>query len=199
MNAQRRGNKQARKWGGFSLLELMIVVAVAAIIMIPIVRFLSTILPFFHRTQVRQQLMADARIAMDTIVERLRNGKALTVVLTSPITNPSQCSRVDFVLQAPLPSGATAYAIYQDGNTVYTQEFIPSPPAPNPGGIQPRQRLASNVTSLMFAALDTQDPAFVTVTLQMAAMAAPLNAAGDQAIMSTILLPNVLVHLVESP
>ena len=52
---------------------------------------------------------------------------------------------MDFVLQTPLPSGATAYAIYLMNGGLYTQEFVP------PAGARPKQLLTSNVTALEFA------------------------------------------------
>jgi len=179
---------------GYSLIELMLTVAIAALVLIPIARFFSSNLPLYHRTQVRQQGVINSRMALDTIVERLRNGRARSLVISTPAATPivPNC-RVDFVLQTALPSGATAYTIFLDGGMIFTQEFALSPPAPT-AGAQPRRTLASNVVGLMFAG-SSQDPGVVSVTLQMAA---PLDATGNQSNADTVFLPNQIVHMVES-
>ena len=176
---------------GFTLMEIIIVGAMGAIVFLAFVLFFSRHLPFYHRVQVRQQLMSSSRIAMETILDRLRNGKARTIIISTPTTTPIvPNSRVDFVLQTPLPSGATAYAIYLDNTTniAYTEEFIPgSPPKP--------RALASNVTSLMFTGVSS-DPGIVSVTLRLDAAWDVLN---DPTHVSTLILPNQTVHMVESP
>jgi len=174
---------------GMSMVEMMIVVAIATVIFAALVMFFSKNTPFYNRIQARQQLMTGSRMTMDTIIDRLRNGKARTMSISTPnlpIIVPN--SRIDFVLQTPLPSGATAYAIYLTSNTIFTQEY---PPA----GGGPPHMVTTGVTGLMFTG-SSQDPGILGVTLQMNVA---WDASGDPTHTSSILLPNQTVHMVETP
>jgi len=173
---------------GVTLIEIMMVVAIVGLIAAAFALFLSKGLPFFHRNQVRQGLMLDSRRVMDTIVERLRNGKARTLIIQtdSTVTPVVPNSRADFVLQTPLPSGATAYAIYQAGGKIYTLEYPPGNAA---------QAIASNVTGLIFSVPNSTDPGIVNVTLQMNV---PYDQTGDPTHTSMILFPNQNIHMVET-
>jgi len=181
---------------GFSLLELMLSAAVLVIVVIVIAVFFSKSTPFYQRTRVRHQVMTTSRMGIETIMDRLRNGKARSVAISTPNFTPAvPTSRVDFVLQTSLPSGATSYAIYLQNGTVYTQEFTPAPPAATPGPQTPRA-LMSNVTSLRFQYEDSRDPGMINVSLRMDV---PWDASGDPTHVSTIILPNHTVHMVETP
>jgi len=186
-----------RSKSGFTLLETLFTVVILGVIIVAFVLNFSQNTPFYHRTQIRQGIMLNSRMAMDTILDRLRNGRGRTLHISTPASVPFvNNSRVDFVLQTELPSGATAYAIYLDptSNTVYTQEWTLSPPAATPGQ-QPPRVLATGVTDLSFTG-DSRDPAFVKVSLRLDI---PWDGSGDPTHVSTIILPDEVVHMVESP
>jgi prepilin-type N-terminal cleavage/methylation domain-containing protein len=181
---------------GFTIIEVMVVVAILGIIVAAMVHFFSSSAPFYKRIQVRQQVMLSSREAMDAMVDRLRSGKAQTFLRSTPAaasTVPN--SRADFVLQSPLPSGATAYAIYLNNGTAYTQEFPTTPAGQGCPGAQTCKILATNVTELVFGG-NSNDPGIVGVTL---GISAPWDTSGDPTHVSTILLPNHIVQMVESP
>jgi len=175
------------------MIEMMIVVAMLAALATFLVQFLPKQAVFFRHTKVRQQVVMDSRVCMETIRQRLRNGRARTLGISTPPAASSTVpnSRVDFVLQSPLTSGATAYAVYLVNGYVYGQEFVP----PGPQGAQPPHLLASNVTGLTFTT-DSTDPGQVYVTLRMDA---PWDDSNDPTHVSSILLPNQAVRMVETP
>jgi hypothetical protein len=170
---------------GFSLIELMLVAWILVLIFLGIVHFFSGQIPFWSRIKTRQQVMVDSRICMDTIIQMLRNGKAQTLVISSPGNPPVPNSQIDFSLQSPLPSGAVQYRIALVNGTVLATEL----PA------QASKKLASNVTGLMFTG-DSRDPGVVSVTLQMDV---PYDTTNDPTHVSSILLSNQIARMVESP
>jgi prepilin-type N-terminal cleavage/methylation domain-containing protein len=175
--------KKMRLPQGFTLIEFMIAVAITVMVATTFLHFLPEQIQFYRRMSVRQQVTHDSRACVETILQRLRNGKARTFNLSYPSgTNP----RVDFVLATPLTSGATAYAIYQSNGNVYGQEF---PPAVT-GTIH---LLASNVTSLQIAT--TPDPGLINVSLLIEA---PYDDTGDPTHVISVLLANQTANMVES-
>jgi Tfp pilus assembly protein PilE len=169
---------------GVTLVEALITVVIFVVVILGFVMFFSRTIPFFHRTEVRQHLMQDARRCMENIVERVRNGKSRTLAVSNSTSVPN--SRIDFVLQQALPSGATAYAIYLEDKNVVAVEFPP--------GVASKRIWASNVTGLMFTG-DSEDPAIVGITLRMDAS---WDNSNDPSHMSTIIIPNQVVHMVET-
>jgi prepilin-type N-terminal cleavage/methylation domain-containing protein len=171
---------------GVTLIEMIVVVAILAVVMGVFATLLGKNTALYKRMQVRQKVMLQSRVAMDVIQQRLRSGKARTLIITTPNSSNVPNSRVDFVLQTPLPSGATAYAIYLQNEKVYTLEY--------PDGQNPRP-IAENVTGLMFTG-DAYDPAVVGITLRQDV---PWDASNTAQHTSTIILPNQMVHMVEAP
>jgi type II secretory pathway pseudopilin PulG len=177
---------------GVTIIETMVVLAIMVTIGLALTLFFSHSAPIFQKMRVRQQVMMESRACMDAILERLRNGKARSLIISTPpistaVPYPIPNSRVDFVFQTPLTDGATAYLIYFQNNTVYAQEFIPN-------HTMAPKLLASNVSGLMFTG-DSSDPGIVGVTLRIDR---PLDASNDPSHVSTLILPNHIVHLVES-
>jgi len=170
---------------GQTLLELLIVAGIAGVVIAVVVILFTKNTTFFQRMQVRTQIMFESRACMDTILNRLRSGMARTLVINTPDATSPPNSQVVFDLQSPLPSGATFYTIYLASGTVYAQE----------GALQAPKALASNVTGLMFTG-NFNDPAIVAVTLRIDA---PYDTTNDPSHVSTLIIPNQVVHMVESP
>jgi prepilin-type N-terminal cleavage/methylation domain-containing protein len=172
---------------GVTMIEMVAVVAILAVIVAIFAMLLGKNTTMYKRMQVRQTVMIQSRTAMDMMQQRLRNGKARSMVISTPDETPIvPNSRIDFVLQAPLPSGATAYALYLSSRTAYAVEY--------PNGLSPKV-LARNVSGLMFTG-DALDPSVVGITLRIDA---PYDATGHPDHTSTIILPNQKVHMVETP
>jgi hypothetical protein len=177
---------------GQTLTEIMLVVLIGTIVVGCLFYLFARHAPFMVRMRMRQQVMQDSRTCMDFILQRLRSGKATTLRISTPTVGTMvPNSRVDFVLNTPLPSGATAYAIYLNRNQVYTLEYPPGQPLG-------AKAIASNVTGLNFTG-STIDPAVVSVTLRIDQLwrAGPNDA--TQSSTSTLILPNQVAHMVESP
>jgi hypothetical protein len=179
-----------RKTHGLSLVETLLAALIGTLLVGGIIYLMTQSGTFFRRMRTRQQVQLESRGCMDRIDQLFRNARARSLVISTPPGTPIvPNSRVDFVLQRPLASGATAYAIYLEGNTVYGEEFSPTADrAPQP--------LATRVTGLMFTG-DSRDPGFVGISLRIDA---PWDAnTSDPSRMSTLIVPNHIVHLVESP
>jgi prepilin-type N-terminal cleavage/methylation domain-containing protein len=176
--------KRARSTRAFTLIEVMITVAICALVATAFFYFLPSQFQYYKHMSVRQQMSLDSRVCIDTIQQRLRNGKASSLVITSPSgTN----SRVDFVLQTPLSSGATAYAIYLSNGNVYGREYLPS-------GVQIPHQLASNVTNLCFTGATT-DPGIIGVSLRIDA---PYDNSNNPTHVLTLIMPDQEVNMVGS-
>ena len=174
---------------GVTLTEVMLACAISGLIFVAAVRYFSKVIPMMNRARVRQQVQVQSRQLMDTIAERLRNGKALTVAISTPPETPGvPNSRIDFVLQTPLASGATGYAIYLSCGTVYAQEFGRPPAARDP------RALAKNVSSLMFTG-SSNDPGLISISLQMDVS---YDSTGDPSHVTSLMLPNQTVRMVET-
>ncbi len=175
---------------GTTLLEMIIATVILVVIIFAFVLYFSQNAPLFQRARVRQQLMVDARSVMETIQERLRNGKARTVVIsTFPGTPLVPNSSVQFDLQSKLPSGAVSYQIYLDVNTVYSKDLSAT------GAILATRSLATHVTGLMFTGTSA-DPGVVGISLRMDA---PFDSTGLADHVSSVILPNQTVRMVEAP
>jgi hypothetical protein len=148
---------------GYTLVEMLAVAAMVSFVLLTFVMFSSKIALAVRRFQIRQQIQMESRSSLDVLSQRLRNGKARSLIISTPSVVPLvPNSRVDFDLQSPLPSGATSYVIMLDQNVIYAQELG------GPVGVGPRKAIAKQVGSLMFTG-DSRDPAIVHVMLQFAA------------------------------
>jgi hypothetical protein len=173
--------------GGYTLVELMMATMIAAVIGVALVRFISHIVPMMRQSHQRQELLIQSRTCMDNILEQLRNGKADSVVISTPNKAPQvPNSQINFSLATPLTSGTTSFMIYLDSGTVYSQEY---------GAVIPRSRhaLAKNVTGLIFTG-SSIDPGVIKVTLRMDA---PWDPSNDPNRMASITLTNQSVRLLE--
>jgi hypothetical protein len=170
---------------GLTVLETLIVALMATVLLMACLTFFRKNFTFYGKFQTRAQTMFQSRICMETILHRLRTGKARSLVISTSGATTSPNSQVVFDLQTPLPSGATFYTIYLASGTVYAQE----------GAQQPPKALASNVTALMFTG-NANDPAILSVSLRIDA---PFDSSNDPTHVSTLIMPDQMVHLAESP
>lgn len=173
-------------------METMLAVAGGAIVILGVVLFASRTMPYFKRTAIRQELMSQSRSCINLIQQAARNGKAASVVISTPPSPAATTllvpySRIDFPLQTELASGTTAYGIYLKDGSVYSQEYVKAGPRPAP------RVMASHVTGLMFTG-DARDPGVLKVTLRIDK---PWDTSGDPTHVSTILLPNQVIQMKE--
>jgi hypothetical protein len=175
---------------GHTLVELMLAAAIGSLIILVIARLFSKVYPIFQRINVRNTVLSQSRVCMDTILQALRQGNAGSLVVSTPpgsVVIPN--SAVNFNTVAPLASGTTAYGIYLSNQTVYIQEFTQA------NGPRVPRVLANHVTNLSFTG-DSRDPGSVSVSLQVTA---PYDNSNKPDHVTTILISNQLTHMVEGP
>jgi prepilin-type N-terminal cleavage/methylation domain-containing protein len=174
---------------GWTLVEVMLVVAIIGIFAGGFVVLFTRNVTFFKRMQARQQVIVQSRSGIERIEQMLHNGKANSLVISTPasaIVKPN--SKIEFTLRTPLPDGAVAYSIYLNGDTVYGQES-------GPGISRAPTVLAKSVTGLMFTG-DALDAANVGVSLQIDV---PYDASRTPPIVVSMLIPNRIIHMAEAP
>jgi prepilin-type N-terminal cleavage/methylation domain-containing protein len=150
---------------GLSLMEMMVVVALFAVVAITLHRLISPVTTYFQHGYVRQKATNEARACLNTIGLAMRGGIATSVRITTP-TGAVAWSSIRFELPAPTPlaSGTTAYTFaLTNGNVQMTEYAVVN--------LNPVVRgptiLASNVTKLTFASVDIRDPSLVIVSLRI--------------------------------
>jgi len=152
--------QRVRSNRGFSMVEMVIVVAIMGGIAVMIAGFIGKAPSFIQRYYVRRQLTTESRIATDTITKLLRHGRPGTVIVSTPDTTAIAPPPPNHYITFQSADGTINYDIYWSTsplNTLYMQET----------GRMPR-KLASNVVGLSFA-MDPRDPALVTVSINMEA------------------------------
>jgi prepilin-type N-terminal cleavage/methylation domain-containing protein len=172
---------------GFTLIETLISFAILGIVFATVYRLAAPLTDFFRYGLARQKANSEARACMNTIGTAMRAGVATSVRLST--VSGVAWSRIDFNLPLPTPlaSGTTAYAIYLANNrTVQMLEFVPS----GLSGYVRSSQLASNVSGLIFAPLDTQDPSVMEVSLRIDA---PLSSTQPNRVVTIVL--NQEIHM----
>ena len=173
---------------GFYLTEVLLVAALTGLIFLAIVRLLSPTLRFFQGSQARQQANMQARVCLETIQRVMSNGKASSLVVSTPPTIP--------------PVGSSQARFYAVDGSTYTITWSTAPmntvhlqkwTTPS-GSARIDTVLATHVTGLHFT-FDTHDPGIVQVTLEIKV---PLDATGLPGHFYTISLPNQTVLMVAS-
>ncbi len=134
---------------GFTLLEMITTVAIAAAVLLVLIKLFAPAMTFFQRTQIRQVAQRDSRMFMDEVRSLMSKGKVSTLTLSAP----PQYSQADF---STIDGGA--YRIYwssSPANTVHIQRLSPAPVTD--------KVVATHVTQLSFA-LNLDDPTIIQVT-----------------------------------
>jgi type II secretory pathway pseudopilin PulG len=172
---------------GMTLVEAVITASILGLVASAFVVMFTKNMNFFRHMRARQQVAAQSRMCLERIEQAMRLGRASTLVISTPNVTPVvPNSRADFVLEKPLASGATAYAIFLENSNVYTEEFNP---ANNPTPV----KIAEHVTGLIFTG-DALDPGRVSVSLQIES---PLETSKTPPQLATILMPNKLMSMTE--
>jgi hypothetical protein len=144
---------------GLTFLEIVIAVAMTAIVLLMISQMGVPMMRFFQRMRVHQQATMEARTCLDTLQRVLADGRASTLLVTNTQTTPMMPSgRADFKT-----SDGSAYTLTWSTaptNTVHMQRRLTAS-APINDTI-----LATHVTELAFT-FDPRDPSLVYITLQI--------------------------------
>ena len=182
---------------GFTLIELVVVVALTGFVVLALVSFGGQIVHYFPRAKANQHLNNDARIAMETVAQRLRQGIASSVWRCSCAAAEKTCAETACVApDAPssdLPfshidlaaQDHKAYSFYWVNGALAMDVYVAGTSAP------PIHRvLADNVASVTFGG-DLQDPGVIGVSLTL--VAPPQGPVFGRAVIS-----NRTVHLVNA-
>jgi len=162
---------------GLSLVEILIAVAISALVLGTMARFMPQKIKNLRYIRERAQANIEARIVMDTLLQTLRKGQPQTLDIDTPAGGPPN-SRARFV-----GTDGQTYLLgwdFSKQGTVILQI----------GAMEPKT-LARNVTGITFAG-DSRDPAIVTVSLRLDI---PLDARNT----ATIFLPNQTVRMAVTP
>jgi len=168
-----------KKNTGFSLLEWMIVVAVVAVIALTAVSLGQPIIKFFQRNPAQQQANLELRRCIETMAQALSNGRATTLVVSTPsIVPPVQNSSIQF-----LGVDGSTYTIVLSttpSQSIHLERTIS-------GGVTNDSILSTHAINLQFST-SSMDPGVVTILL---AMAFPL----DANTMTTVLWPTQTIRM----
>lgn len=99
--------------GGWTLTELLMVVAIAGILFTLTPTTLVQMTRFFRQSRARVEIQRDARTALDLINRNLRQAQASTVTISQQSGQPPY-SRIDFTRLAGAATASMAF--YQQGS-----------------------------------------------------------------------------------
>ena len=105
------------KSAGYTLTELMLVVAILGIVFGLASAMLIQMTRFYRQNRARIAIQRDARTSLDLINRNLRQAKAGTIVVDQ-VTGEPPYSRITFDRFTP-DGGTATMSFYQQGNTLY--------------------------------------------------------------------------------
>ncbi|MBI4424845.1 MAG: prepilin-type N-terminal cleavage/methylation domain-containing protein [Elusimicrobia bacterium] len=133
---------------GFTLIEVMLVVAITSILASGGAVVLTQVFRFFRQTQARIEIQRDARAVFDQISRTLRSARASTIVIDQ-LTNQPPYSRITFTR-----IDGTALSYFQNGDTLYQVS----------GGTK---SLCGNLRYIAFSTPRTDDDNIVSISLTL--------------------------------
>lgn len=139
--------RRARR-AGYTLTELMMVVAILGILSTVGATMLTQVVRFFSMNQARVEIQRDARAVFDLMARNLRQAQASTIVIDQLSGQPPY-SRVSFTKES-----GDAISFYQQGKTLYLVD----------GGTK---TLCGNVRFLSFTFPRTDDDNLLSISLTL--------------------------------
>lgn len=143
----------ARRPGGFTLVEALVVSAIISIAVLALVNVIPKMQVVFSGARGREEANMQARTAMDTVTRLIERGVATSRVITTPPGSPLPASEIAFQTAA-----GVRYRIGWDTGRVFVAETKPGFPETAP------RWLAGDVTQLQFTTI-ASDPAIVEVKI----------------------------------
>ena len=186
-SARSRCLPQVRRTRGFTLAEGLLVGVVVSMLLLVMVKISSRMFTFIARSQTRQKANMEARRCLETIERMMSNGRASTLMISTPATSPMvPNSRVQFTAM----DGSFYTILWSTApmNTVHIRR------TPAGSAATTDTLLATHVNVLVFLA-DLTDPAIVTVSLQMTV---PLDTSNPPKSVYTIPLFNRTLRMISS-
>ncbi|HAM35285.1 MAG TPA: hypothetical protein DEB40_11530 [Elusimicrobia bacterium] len=139
-----------RRRGGYTLSELMIVVAILGALSSVGPILLLNLNNFYLTTTARSEVQRDARVALDNINRFLRQGVASSITIDTPASNGGPYSRIRF-----LHVDNRAIQFYQNGNRLIRSI----------NGNE--STISGNLLYVAFSYPRSDDPSIVSVSMTM--------------------------------
>ncbi|MDE2492091.1 MAG: prepilin-type N-terminal cleavage/methylation domain-containing protein [Elusimicrobia bacterium] len=144
----------SRARAGYTLTEMMVVVAILGVLALVGPSLMVGLQNFFLMTGARNEVQRDARASLDTINRFLRQASANSIVIDTP-SGGAPYSRISFTL----PDGRQM-TFYQAGNKLM-QTVV------SPGGATSTSTLSQDLIYIAFTYPRTDDPTIVSVAITM--------------------------------
>jgi prepilin-type N-terminal cleavage/methylation domain-containing protein len=137
---------------GYSLVEIMLVVAVLGIISSIAPVLLTKTFEFFTLTTAKTTIQRDLRASMEMINKNLRQASAATIIIDQYSTDQPPCSRITFTKQ----NETTSYVFYQLGNKLMMGR-----------GVVAAKKLCDNVRFISFTFPHSNDLTICSVAMTL--------------------------------
>jgi prepilin-type N-terminal cleavage/methylation domain-containing protein len=131
---------------GYSLMEMMLVVAILGVIATVGPTLFTKVFQFYQLHNAKLEIQRDARAALDTINRFLRQGQSATVVIDQFAGQPP-FSRISFTT-----TQSQSVMFYQSGTTLYQV-------------LQSTNAICRNVRFIAFTYPRSDDPTIVSIAL----------------------------------
>ena len=144
---------------GFTLIEIMLSVAIMTMVLLPTAFFISQSITYFRSQQMRTQLLSDALTCRNTVSRFMRLGSAKTLQIST-----------DFANNAP-PNSHASFTRASDG-TAYDFSWVDNTVVMNvtpPGLTTNASTIASKVIDLKFIVPDPGVPTQVLLSIRLSA------------------------------
>lgn len=150
-----RERAQLRGRGGYTLTEMMLVVAILGVLALVGPPLLINMTNFWRQTGARASVTRDARASLDIIDRMLRQAQASTIVIDQAAGQPSW-SRISFTL-----IDGRAMSFYQSNNVLYVKNGTSVSPLCSDLGFIAFSFPRSDDTSIVSVALTTQAASYL--------------------------------------
>ena len=168
---------------GYTLIEIMLVLALGAVVLFAVVKLVTPTATFFRKIHAHQQAFFEMNKCLNTIRRVLSKGQPGTVVISTASGAPPNSSIAFTTLEdGSLTASCTIQWSISPPNSVHLLRTLASNPPTD-------SVIAQNITGLSFAT-DFRDSAVIGVSIQVDE---PIDGAGN---VYTLMQPNETVRLV---
>ncbi len=139
---------------GFTLIELMIVIAIVGVVSVITTNYMVNITRFFRISQARIEIQRDARRCIDLINRNARQSSASTVIVSRFNSSQPPWSMIEFT-----DIKGTQWKFYQNGTNFYMSVKKTTDLSFN------TQKIAENLRALIFAYPRLDDDTIISISI----------------------------------